>query len=115
MDRIIHKTVYPNGSVSTVIQEDTQAKTDVYGIKVTVDGDRVSWQGKKQSVVFRRYSLLSFRGLPNELMVSEVRPTGLVLIDAETSVPRFRSWHSLLSGNSIFRDCLMITGWLQVK
>ena len=87
------------------------------GIEVTPhkDTETVTVSGKKITHTFVREQVIVFKGLEDlSYRVDEVHPNGLTMTNAATSIPRFYSWGKLFSGNSIWLDCFMVTGWMEV-
>ena len=86
-------------------------------VKINVDQERetVTITGKKGTWTFEANRIVEFKGLPTNYLIHKVYPNGVTLISSDTSVPRFYTWKTLLSGDNIFLDAVNITGWMTIK
>lgn len=83
-------------------------------IQADAETETVTITGKRGVMIFQSGKIIQFTGLSTVYLIDKVFPNGAILIDSDSSVPRFHSWKSLFSGNNIFNDAISNTGFFRI-
>lgn len=98
----MQSTYYQPISIPVYLRHNTEDNT------ITIKGSAGEW-------IFSEGKIITFTGLSLALLIQRIYPNGVVLINSETSIPKFRTWKHLFSNNSLITDCVNITGLMKVR